>query len=118
MDNREFEQTWETEYICERVKRITKDVESGQYESALDYLNMIQEKARAAEKLIKNRSAAKAKEYAKQKIAKLSELEVLKMEGDMSSVADHSKENYGHDKYWAALYDGLKGELNRRHPKK
>jgi hypothetical protein len=53
MDNRAFEQTWETEYICDRVKRITKDVENGRYESALDYLNMIQEKAQAAERLIK-----------------------------------------------------------------
>lgn len=53
MDNRAFEQTWEAEYICERVKRITKDVENGRYESALDYLNMIQEKAQAAERLIK-----------------------------------------------------------------
>ncbi len=50
---REFEQIWEVEYICERVRRITKDVEQGKIESALDYLNMIKEKAHAAEYLIK-----------------------------------------------------------------
>lgn len=53
MDMRVFESTWESEYICERVKRISKAVENGDYESALDYLNMIQEKAKAAECIIK-----------------------------------------------------------------
>lgn len=56
MDMRGFNQTWEIEYICERVKRITESVESGNYEYALDYLRMIKEKAEAAEYLIKNRN--------------------------------------------------------------
>jgi pterin-4a-carbinolamine dehydratase len=55
---RAFEQTWETAYICERVKRITKDVENGNYVSALDYLNMIQEKAKSAEYQIRKLQAA------------------------------------------------------------
>jgi len=55
MDMRVFNSTWESEYICERVKRISQDVEKGNYESALDYLSMIQEKAKAAEFVIKNK---------------------------------------------------------------
>lgn len=51
---RNFERTWESEYIASRVKAISKAVKSGDYETALDYLNMIKEKARAAEVLIKS----------------------------------------------------------------
>lgn len=53
MDMREFNSTWEVEYICERVRQITQAVENGNYETALDYLRMIREKAKAAEYLIK-----------------------------------------------------------------
>ncbi|VBB08450.1 Hypothetical protein LUCI_3756 [Lucifera butyrica] len=53
---------WETEYLCARVKRIEEDVKNGKFESALDYLNMIQEKAKSAEILIrKHLVAAKSK---------------------------------------------------------
>lgn len=57
MDMREFERTWETEYLCVRVKRITQAVKSGDYEAALDFLQMIHDKTRAAEYLIKNNPA-------------------------------------------------------------
>jgi len=53
VDMRGFNQTWETEYIKARVERITDSVENGRYEQALDYLRMIQDKAQAAEMLIK-----------------------------------------------------------------
>ncbi|WP_024834521.1 hypothetical protein [Ruminiclostridium josui] len=49
----EFGQVWEGEYICSRVNRIIEAVKNGNYENALDYLAMIQDKAKAAEKFIK-----------------------------------------------------------------
>lgn len=51
----EFGQIWETRYICERVNRIAKAVEDGNFESALDYLQMIKEKASAAEYFLKRK---------------------------------------------------------------
>ncbi|MDO0824045.1 hypothetical protein [Desulfosporosinus nitroreducens] len=53
-----FEKIWETEYLCDRVKRVTDDVEKGNYESALDYLRMIRQKATDAEYFIKQNSPA------------------------------------------------------------
>jgi len=53
MDMNNFEKMWETEYICSRVKRVSEAVERGDYESAIDYLTMIQEKSKTVEKLIK-----------------------------------------------------------------
>jgi hypothetical protein len=53
MDKRKFNQTWETEYIKVRVDRVTEAVNRESYESALDYLSMIQDKTKAAERLIR-----------------------------------------------------------------
>jgi hypothetical protein len=53
MDIRNFEKIWETEYICLRVNRISEDIKDGNFENALDYLAMIQEKAKIVEKIIK-----------------------------------------------------------------
>lgn len=39
-----FEKLNETEYLCERLKRVTEEVRAGRYENALDYLSMIQRK--------------------------------------------------------------------------
>jgi hypothetical protein len=50
---RQFESAWEIEYICSRVKNINEAVKNGNCERALDYLNMIQEKAKIAENMIK-----------------------------------------------------------------
>ncbi|WP_434510129.1 hypothetical protein [Desulfitobacterium sp. AusDCA] len=47
-----FEKMWETEYLCDRIKRVTEDVRAGRYESALDYLHMLQDKSRVAAYLI------------------------------------------------------------------
>jgi|GEM_PF-1946522 len=52
MDKRSFNQTWETEYICERVNRIADAVKRGNYGAALDMLDMIRYKADAAKNLI------------------------------------------------------------------
>jgi trehalose-6-phosphate synthase len=52
MNIREFEQTWETEYISNRVKSVTSAVKSGSVLSAIDYLKMIQDKAKAAQRLL------------------------------------------------------------------
>ena len=52
MDMRRFNAAWEVEYISERVKRISKAVEDGNYEKALDYLNMIHSKVKEAEHVI------------------------------------------------------------------
>lgn len=54
MDLREFGQTWEVEYIKSRVELVTEAVKRKDYESALDYLSMIQDKAKAAECTIKS----------------------------------------------------------------
>lgn len=59
MDNRIFNQVWETEYIKARVDRITEAVKDGRYEIALDILSMIQDKAKAAQKFIKEESSKK-----------------------------------------------------------
>lgn len=48
MDERLFNGVWETEYLCARVKNISEAVKNGNYESALDMLLMIQDKASAA----------------------------------------------------------------------
>lgn len=53
MDMRGFNQTWEIEYIKARVERVTESVQNGRYEQAIDYLRMIQDKAKVAETLIK-----------------------------------------------------------------
>ncbi len=53
-----FEKIWETEYLCDRVKRVTDDVKNGNWESALDYLRMIRQKAADAEYFIKQNSPA------------------------------------------------------------
>ncbi|KJR47383.1 hypothetical protein UF75_2227 [Desulfosporosinus sp. I2] len=58
MDISSFEKVWETEYLCDRVKRITEDVKKGNYECALDYLRMIRQKAADAEYFIKHNSPA------------------------------------------------------------
>ena len=57
-DTDAFEKTWETEYLCDRVKRITEDIKAGRYESALDSLRMIQQKAYDAEYYILNNQPA------------------------------------------------------------
>ncbi|EMS72262.1 hypothetical protein [Ruminiclostridium cellobioparum] len=49
-----FERVWETEYLKARVDRITDAVKNRRYDSALDYLSMIQSKAKDAEILIEN----------------------------------------------------------------
>jgi hypothetical protein len=49
-----IERVWETEYLKARVDRITEAVKNGRYDSALDYLSMIQRKAKDAEILIEN----------------------------------------------------------------
>lgn len=59
MNMRVFEGIWETEYICSRVNRIADDVEHGNFENAIDYLTMIQEKAEMAKKIIKAECADK-----------------------------------------------------------
>ena len=53
MDIKDFERLWETEYIKARVDRVVEAVKLGKYDSALDYLSMIQDKAKAAEKILK-----------------------------------------------------------------
>ncbi len=57
MDMKDFERTWETEYITSRVKRIAESVEAGRYEQAIDYLEMIQSKAQSAIDEIRNRES-------------------------------------------------------------
>lgn len=52
-DIRDFEQRWEVEYICDRVRQIDKAVKNGNKEKALDLLNMIKEKAASAEYFVK-----------------------------------------------------------------
>lgn len=58
MDISAFEKIWETEYLCDRVKRVTDDVKKGNCESTLDYLRMIRQKAEDAEYSIKQNSPA------------------------------------------------------------
>ncbi len=53
MDKKYFNQVWEVEYTITRVKRISEAIENGNYENALDMLNMIQDKAKAAQRAIK-----------------------------------------------------------------
>ena len=48
---------WETEYLCSRVKRIEETLKNENYEGALDYLNMIQEKAKNVENMIRKHLA-------------------------------------------------------------
>lgn len=55
MDLIDFEKTWEVEYIVARVKRVAECVENGNYEAAIDYLQMIQDKAKTAEAFLKER---------------------------------------------------------------
>jgi enhancing lycopene biosynthesis protein 2 len=52
-----------------------------------------------------------AKEYAKQELAKLTDLDVLIQHGNMSDLADRTKMYYGHDEHWAALFDALSAKL-------
>lgn len=52
MDERAFNQTWETEYICLRVKNISEAVKRGDHGAALDMLKMIREKVEGAKRLI------------------------------------------------------------------
>ena len=56
---KEFDHTWEVDYICPRIKLIRKAVKDGDYAAALDYLNTIQEKAKAAKHQIDKLQAAK-----------------------------------------------------------
>lgn len=49
-----FDKLWETEYLCDRLKRVTEEVRAGRYDNALDYLSMIQRKATEAEFFIKH----------------------------------------------------------------
>ena len=49
---RAFNQTWEVEYLCERVRKIADAVQKGNYESALDMLDMLRDKTAAAKHLI------------------------------------------------------------------
>jgi len=58
LDMSAFEKIWETEYLCDRVKRVTDDFKKGNWESALDYLRMIRQKAADAEYFIKQNSPA------------------------------------------------------------
>lgn len=58
MDISSFEKVWETEYLCDRVKRVKEDVKEGNYERALDYLSMIRQKAADAEYFIKHNLSA------------------------------------------------------------
>jgi anti-sigma28 factor (negative regulator of flagellin synthesis) len=53
MDKKYFNQVWEVEYTITRVKRISEAIENGNYENALDMLNMIKDKAKAAQRAIK-----------------------------------------------------------------
>ena len=57
MDISEFDKVWEIEYISDRVKRIREDVKAGRYESAMNYLQMIQDKAKAAAYLVSQQKA-------------------------------------------------------------
>lgn len=49
---RDFNQRWEVEYICDRVRQIDQAVMRGDKERALDLLNMIKEKATSAEHFV------------------------------------------------------------------
>lgn len=67
IDERAFNQAWETEYICARVKRIANVVKKGDFEAALDMLSMIRDKTEAARYLILGElGARRAKEEKKQ----------------------------------------------------
>lgn len=55
---KEFDRAWEVDYICPRIKLIRKAVKDGDYTAALDYLNTIQEKAKAAKHQIDKLQAA------------------------------------------------------------
>lgn len=48
----EFDKLWEVEYIKSRVDKIAELVKEGQYERAIDKLQMIQQLAKSAEYLI------------------------------------------------------------------
>lgn len=56
---KEFDHAWEVDHICPRIKLIRKAVKDGDYTAALDYLNAIQEKIKAAKFQINNLQAAK-----------------------------------------------------------
>lgn len=45
---REFNKVFEEDYICARIRRVYESLEANRYEQAIDYLNMIQDKAKAA----------------------------------------------------------------------
>ena len=53
MDEREFQHAWETEYIVARVRDVTIAVNDGNYERAIDILQMIQSMAKDTENLLK-----------------------------------------------------------------
>lgn len=57
MKTADFNRIWETEYLKARVDKITEAVENGNYENAADMLQMIQDKARQAQNLIKTESS-------------------------------------------------------------
>ena len=57
-DMKEFDHAWEVDYICPRIKLIRKAVKDGDYTAALEYLNTIQEKAKAAQLKINKLQAA------------------------------------------------------------
>lgn len=45
MDMETFNKTWEVDYIKSRIEDVYSAVENGNYESAIDMLHMIQDKA-------------------------------------------------------------------------
>lgn len=49
----DFNRVWESEYLKSRVEKITEAVADGNYESAMDMLQMFQDKVRQAQNLIK-----------------------------------------------------------------
>ncbi len=52
MDKEKFNKIWEVEYIKARAEKIADAVTNENYESAMDMLRMIQDKARQAENLL------------------------------------------------------------------
>ncbi len=50
----EFNKEWEIEYIKKRVEKVAEAVEDGQYDRAIDFLKMIQDKAKNAETYIRS----------------------------------------------------------------
>ncbi|WP_018305430.1 hypothetical protein [Desulfitobacterium hafniense] len=51
----EFSQIWGSDYIAKKAKSITKAVEDGDFESAVEDLQMIKEKIRSAEFFLKRK---------------------------------------------------------------